>query len=132
VRGDAEAKASVHAPVAFGAPALLGEAQLLHLLEGALAEHVGREREDGEAALLSGLPLARLVLVRVRVAADRPVPTVHEVGEPPQVLVYELGVSPQLVEAPLGIPQGSELALRLGPALADSSRVISPSACWRW
>jgi hypothetical protein len=115
VRGDAEANASVHVPVAFGAPALLGEAQPLHLLGGALAEQVGREREDGEAALLSGCSRALLVLVCVRVVADRPVPALHEKGKPPQVLLYELGVRPQLVEAPLGVPQGDKLALRLGP-----------------
>jgi hypothetical protein len=68
VRGDAEAKASVHAAVALGA--LLGEAQLLLFLGRPLAEHRRRDREDGEAALLSDLPLALLVLVCVGVVAD--------------------------------------------------------------
>ena len=70
MRGDAEAKASVHAAVALGALALLGEAQPLLLLGRPLAEHRRRDREDGEAAFVPGLPLALLVLFGARVVAD--------------------------------------------------------------
>jgi hypothetical protein len=104
VRGDAEAKASVHAPVAFGALALLGETQLLHLLRGALAEHPRREREDGQTAFVPGFSLALLVLACVSVVADHSISTLHEEGKLPQVLVYEVRVRPQLVEAPSADP----------------------------
>ena len=81
MRGDSEAEASVHAPVALGSSAFIGAAQLLNLLLSAVPEHTGRDREVGKPALLSGLPLALLVLDRVRVVADNLVPALHEEGK---------------------------------------------------
>jgi hypothetical protein len=83
VRDDAEAKASVHAPVAFGALALLGEAQLLHLFGRPLAEHPRREREDGQTAFVLGFSLALLVFACVRLIADHPISALHEEGKLP-------------------------------------------------
>lgn len=76
---------------------------------------------------LSGLPLALLVPVRVRVVADDLPPSVHEEKELPQAFVYKVGVRPQFVKAPPGAPQGVKLAFRLGPALVQLTQTMSPA-----
>lgn len=89
MRDDPEAKGSVHAPVALGPLALVRAPELLFFLRRALAEHLGREPEHGQAALVCGLAPALLVLLRVGVLADGIVPPpVHKVGKCTQVLVY--------------------------------------------
>ena len=81
MRDDPKAKGSVHATVALG-PLLLADApQLIHLLRRALSEHLGREPEHVQTALVCGLTPATLVLLRVGVLADGIVPPVHEVGK---------------------------------------------------
>jgi hypothetical protein len=59
VRDDSRTEVSVHdGPLAFGAFALPREPELFHFLLRALAEPLGRQREQGKATLLSGFSLA--------------------------------------------------------------------------
>jgi len=55
------------------------------------------------------------MLLRIRVVADDFIASVYETGKLIQVLFYEVRVSPQFVNAPLTVPQGGQLALRLAP-----------------
>ena len=119
---NSEAKTSVHTPVAFGALALLCKQKLLHLRR-APAEHLWRDREYRKVTLFSGLLIALLVLLRIRVVADDFIASVYETGKLIQVLVYEVGVSPQFVNAPLTVPQGFQLALRLAPPLVQLTQM---------
>jgi hypothetical protein len=125
VRDYPKAKDSVHAPVTLGPLALADARQLVHFLGRALAEHLGREPEHGEAAF--GRSLALLVFFRVGVLADGIVSSHNEVGKLAQVLVYEGRVRYQVVQAPLSVLQsvlqGVQLALHLGPALVQLAQV---------
>ena len=120
---NSEAKTSVHTPVAFGALALLCKQKLLHLLRRAPAEHLGRDREHRKVALFSGLLIALLVLLRIRVVADDFVASVYETRKLIQVLVYEIEVSPQFINAPPTVPQGFQHALRLAPPLVQLTQM---------
>jgi hypothetical protein len=122
---DPEAKTSVHAPVSLGAFAFLRTPKLLHLLRRALAEHLRRDGENGQATLFPGLPLALLVLLRVGVLADELLPSVYEMRELSQVLIYEVGVRPQFIKTLPTVPQGGQLALRFGPPLVELAQVRS-------
>ena len=81
MRDNSKAKTSVHTPVAFGALALLCKRKLLHLLRRAPAEHLWRNREHRKVTLFSGLLIALLVLLRIRVVADNFIAPVYEPGK---------------------------------------------------
>ncbi len=120
---NSETETSVHTPVAFGALALLCKQKLLQLLRRAPAEHLWRNREHRKVALYSGLLIALLVLLRIRVVADDFIASVHEAKKHIQVLVYEVEVSPQFVNAPLTVPQGFQLAVGLAPSFVQLTQM---------
>ena len=123
MRDNSEAKTSVHTLVAFGALALLCRQKLLQLLRRGPAEHLWRDREHRKVALFSGLLIALLVLLRIRVVADDFIASVYEAGKLVQVLVYEVGVSPQFVNTPLTVPQRDQRAFRLVPPLVQLTQM---------
>jgi hypothetical protein len=108
VRDCREAKASVHAPVALGAFAFLCTPKLLHLLLSALPEHLRRDEEYGQVTLFLGLPLVLLVLLRVRVVADKLLPSLYEIFTPAGMEGFFLEVGMPAQEGGTAPPLGPE------------------------